>query len=263
MTSLPHLDFLNDKLYVCDIVTNRVKRISIENYCLFVEEHTTINYDKPTITAGMKVVSDSIYAIFGYSRTAHNILLADVTGSIIDSIPYTILDDKKIDNSKVGTFYVSMSLSPDRKYLYVCNKTYNHVRKYQINNNSLSFIKEYCLTEPKYKIKSGQPIQTEDNMALWGEMFIGEKYIYIVTNPEYRKDFVRRREEANSLGKLHTAIPDSDSYILVFDYDMNLLNSYLCDGHFTWIALTPDPSVIYAADDIDHCLKKYTLTDLF
>lgn len=263
LTSIPHIDFFNDKLYVCDIVTNRIKRISIDSRCLSVDDYSTIKYNTPTITAGMKVVSDSIFAIFGYSRSSHSILLADISGSIIDSIPYTILNDKKIDNSKVGTFYVSMSLSPDRKYLLICNKTYNHIRKYQVNNNSLSFLKEYCLTEPRYKINSGQPIQTGDNMVFWGEMFIGEKYVYLVTNPEYRKDFERRKVEARSLGKHHTAIPESDSYILVFDYDMNLLNSYLCDGHFTWIALTPDPSVIYAADDIEHCLKKYTLTDLF
>jgi len=263
LTSIPHIDFFNNKLYVCDIVTNKIKRISIDHSCLSIEDYSIIKYNTPTITAGMKAVSDSVYAIFGYSRSSHSILLADISGSIIDSLPYKILNDKKIDNSKVGTFYVSMGLSPDRKYLYVCNKTYNHVRKYNISDNSISFSKEYFLTKPKYKINTGQPVQTGDNMVFWGEIFIGEKYVYLVANPEYRRDFERRREEAGSTGKKYTALPDSDSYILVFDYDMNLLKSYLCDGHFTWIALTPDPSVIYAADDINHCLKEYTLTNLF
>lgn len=59
-----------------------------------------------------------------------------------------------------------------------------------------------------------------------------------------------------------TALPDKDSYILVFDYDFNYVRSYLCDGHFSWITLTNNPTIIYAANEREHCLTKYTLTGL-
>lgn len=262
LTSLPHIDYVDGSLYVGDIATNRIKRITSDGDSLLVEDFTTIKYNVPTIMAEMKVVSDTLFAIFGYGRTSHNILMANKSGVVTDSIPYTILDDTKIDHSKVGPFYVSMAISPDRNYLFICNKTYNHIRKYQIEKNAINYISQYNLTDPKYKIKSGKPIQTGDNMTFWGELFLGDKYIYLVANPEYRKDFELRKNIATREGNTVTALPDKDSYILVFDYDFNYVRSYLCDGHFSWITLTNNPTIIYAANEREHCLTKYTLTGL-
>ena len=260
LTSLPYISYCNKSLYVCDIATNRIKKVISNVDTLITNDYCSINYSNPTITAGMEAVSDSLFAIFGYSRTHHAIYLVDNKGNITDSITYSILNDFKIINSQVDPFYVSMRYSPAMNILYIINKTYNHIRAYRIKHKKIHLISEYALTQPMYKVKSGKPIQMKNNLTLWGELFVGEKYIYLVANPELRSDFEKRRDDAYSQGSTFTALPGKDSYI--FDNDLNLLKSYLCDSHFTWIALTDNSSVVYASDKRNHCLTKYILEGL-
>lgn len=262
LSSLPYVDYLNGWLYVGDIATNRIKRVAVKGEKLVTEDFVTIKYSNPTITAGMEVLSDSLLAIFGYCKNSQNIYLVDKTGIVLDSIKYSLLNDQKIDDSKVSPYYISMSYHSSNHRLYVYNKTYNHIRIYNIIHNTIELISHFNLTEPKYMIKSGKPIQSGKNITLSGEIFLGKDYVYLVANPELRSDFEKRREDAYSKGITLTAVPDTNSYILIFDYNFNLLKSYLCDSNFSWIALTEDASIVYASDKRNHCLTKYILEGL-
>ena len=262
LSSTPQIGLYNNTLYVTDMVTDKIKGIFIQNDSLTINDITQIKYTEPTITANSKVINDSLFVIFGDQKDAHQLLLCNNDGVILNSIDYHILDDENIDLSKVPTFYVSMDISPCREYLYVCNKTFNHVKKYHIHNNTINHLSTFYLTEPKYTVKKGKPITEEDNVKFSANIFVNEQYIYIVANPESRGAFLQRLDEAQKQGERVTALPDSNSYILVFNHKMELLNSYLCDTQFETITLTPDPSIVYAADYRSHGLTEYKLTGL-
>ena len=58
------------------------------------------------------------------------------------------------------------------------------------------------------------------------------------------------------------SVLDDNSHILVFDYDFNFVKSYLCDCNARFLALPPDPSVVYATDMTNNRLVKYILSGL-
>ena len=262
LTSTPHIDIFRNTLFVFDMVTDKIKKVDILEDSLVVHEVTKIHYNKPTITANAKVINDSLYVIFGALQDSHKLLLCDHNGSILSDIDYHILDDRNLDFSKVGTFYISMCMSPCRKYLYICDKTFNRIKKYKIENNLIEEISTFHLTEPKYSIKKGKLVIDGSNIKFNGNIFISEEYIYIVANPETRKDFLNRFQLAQKLGNRVTALPDKNSYLLVFNHNLDLLNSCQCDSQFESIVLTSDPHIIYAADYNSHGLTKYILHGL-
>lgn len=262
LTSNPQIDIYNNMLYVTDVITDRIKRVRIDCGSLVAEDIAQIRYNKPTITANAKVINDSLFVIFGALQDCHQILLCNKNGTIVDSVDYHILNDNSIDFSKVGTFYVSMHLSTCRQYLYVCNKTFNHVKKYHIRNNRINHVSTYFLTEPKYSVKKGKLVTSEDNVKFSGNIFINDRYIYIVANPESRRDFLDRVRIAQKRGDRVTALPDNNTYLLVFNHQMELVKRFHCNTQFETIALTPDPCIIYASDYRSHGLTKYSLHGL-
>lgn len=262
MQSSPHIDYFNGSLYAADMITNSVKiftplKEEFKSSALF-----KINYNTPTLTADFKVISDSLFVVFGYSPTSHSLLLINGQGDIVDSLSYHILEDPKIDHSTVGQFYLSMHLSPCREYLYVHSKDYNYIKKYQIKNSTLNNVETHFLTQPKYKVVKGKPLKKEDNVRFSGNIYVGEKYIYIAANPESRGEYERRREQAHRDGYRVSYLPDNNSYIMVFDHNMNFIQSYLCDANFEWLVLTDNPSIVYVSDYRTHTLKQYQLPNL-
>ena len=188
--------------------------------------------------------------------------IVDAQNKLIDSLQIFQIDNDKINHSKIRIINASIRLSPDRKNLFVCNSKYNHIEKYSIENNKLNKIKSYTVLEPKYTIRKGKPIM-ENNHLMWnGSIFTSDKYIYVVSNPEKWGDYLKRLEDAKFSGKSLSEFA-GNSYILVFDYDLNFIKSYKSDDCFKWITLAPDGRTVYASTYLDGCfLKKYNLEDL-
>ena len=87
-------------------------------------------------------------------------------------------------------------------------------------------------------------------------------YIYITMDPESMREYNARQRREKQEGIRGSIKPGNDSYILVLDYDLNLIKSYLSDSDISNLALTSDPSVVYATNSRENRLIKYTLPGL-
>ena len=173
---------------------------------------------------------------------------------------YYLLNDSRIDYSRFR-YNIDMKISPCKNYLFV-RGDYNSVSKYKIADNKITFQKQMFLIEPLYEIKESLPIKKGSHMELNPNIFIGDKYVYIVTNPELQHDKNSRLKKSVSEGIMPESVLDDNSHILVFDYDFNFVKSYLCDCNARFLALPPDPSVVYATDMTNNRLVKYILSGL-
>ena len=142
----------------------------------------------------------------------------------------------------------------DRKSFYAS--------KYQIEDGKISLVDKVMLVEPKYVVKNGTPVMEPENVILNNRIFVGEKYLYMTADPEKVSDMKEREKRAREEGRRESAAPGNDSYIVVFDYDLNFIKSFRVDSDVWHLALTPDPSVVYASDYRENRLKKYVLADL-
>ena len=71
-----------------------------------------------------------------------------------------------------------------------------------------------------------------------------------------------KKAEEEGRGDKEWAHPGNDTYILVFDYDLNLVKSFRSDCDIINLAVTTDPEVVYATDLRENRLVKYTLRGL-
>ena len=118
------------------------------------------------------------------------------------------------------------------------------------------------LIEPKYSIKKSKLLMDSQHLELDGEIFVSEKYGYLVADPELRGDFLSRLDNAQKSGEKMCEFA-GNSYILVFDYELNFIRSYKCDDSFKWITIAPDEKTVYASTYLDGCyITKYTLEGL-
>ena len=258
----PYTDLYRNTLYANDPGSDKVLKVDIVSDTLQVTEYFSHPHSNSAFTINIQAVSDSLFVFFQGTRTGGQIILTDNTGQVLDTIAYPVLDDPELGKDILVNFNVSMALSPCGNWLYVQNYRYNNIRKYSIAENKMALAETYTLLEPKYTIEKGKEKMDPENVIMHAGLFAGEKYIYMPACPETLKDSRERDRKAEEAGQRGSSTPDTNSYLLVFDYDFNLVESYSCDAQFSWVVPGPDPAIIYAADMENHCLRKYTLTGL-
>lgn len=258
----PMIDLYGNNLYANDIVGEKVLRVNLGTDSLQVEEYFRHRFNKTDFAMNIQAVSDSLFVFFLGTRRGGMLALTDYTGEVLDSLAYPIVDDPELPGNIPVNFNVSMKLSPCGRWLFVQNYKFNNLRKYEIASSRIALSGTYNLTEPKYIIADGNYKVQNDNVIMNGELFVGEEYIYMPAIPETLGQYRVREKQAKRDGETMFAYPNSNSHLFVFDYNFNLIKSYVCDARFKWLALTPDPEIIYAADFWEHCLRKYTLTGL-
>lgn len=250
----PHKDYYNGKLYLLDMATNRIKSVTVDDDSLKIENLFTYKGSSASFILAFNVINDTTFAFFTQRRQSAHVFIVNHKNKVLDSLDYRVIEDKRIKNEKLERVFISMNISPNRKDLFIVNRLFNSVKKYNIENNKLSFDKEKFIVEPRYYVKNGLPKDKKDNLILDSEIFVSEKYLYLVTQPEYRSDYNKRVYDDK--GKV-LYVPDN-THIIVMDYDMNYIRTYKCDHYFKRIALTNKDGVFYAADIENHCLQKYT-----
>lgn len=262
LISSPDLAIHRNSLYLLDQRTDKLKKIDIQNDTLKTMELQKFALDEPMFFLEVQVVSDSLFVIFAEDfHSVKKIMLIDRDNNIIDSVRYDLLEDERVDRSKYR-YNVEMELSPCKKYLFVSSHLFSYISKYTIEDNNISLVKKIALVEPKYAVKKSIPIMQLENVNLNNRIFVGDKYLYMTANPESVKEENIRSDLARAEGRMMQASPGNDSYITVFDYDLNFIKSYRVDSDVWHLALTPNPSVVYASDYRENRLKRYVLTDL-
>lgn len=251
----PHKDYFNGKLYLLDMAINRVKSVAVVGDSLRVEDLFAYNGSSAVFIPAFNVINDTTFVFFTQKRESAHIFIVNHQNEVLDSLDYDVMEDERIKNEKLERVFISMNISPNRNNLFIVNRLFNNIKRYNIENGKISFAKEEFIVGPRYDVKDGLPIDKKDNLILDSEIFVSEKYIYLVTQPEYRSDYNKRIY--NDKGQV-PYVPDN-THIIVLDYDLNYLRSYKCDHYFRNITLTDKDGVFYAADMENHCLQKYTL----
>lgn len=262
LISSPDIDLWNNKLYLLDQRKDEVKRVKIQCDTLITEDVMKLGLKDPMVFLNLEAISDSVFVMFvsNFDRI-RSIMLLDINNHVLDSLSYYPLEDEKINQSSYN-FNVNMELSPCHNFLYVSCNQYDCISKYEINDNRISRAKKIFLSEPKYSIKKGRPIYSIDYISCNCSIYVGEKYIYITMDPESMREYNARQRREKQEGVRGSIKPGNDSYILVLDYDLNLIKSYLSDSDISNLALTSDPSVVYATNSRENRLIKYTLPGL-
>ena len=253
-------------LFLHDIIKSSVVQFRYKKDNIKIESHIDLRQrDKGCVTEELQAISDSLFVIrvndiappyCGY------LAIVNTHNEILDSLQIFQVEDSKVDHSKIRIINASMRLTPDRKNLIVCNSKYNHLTKYRLENNSLKKQLSRIVLEPKYTVKKRRIQRSGKHLEWGGNVFTSDKYIYVVSNPESRESYLERVDRAKKTGEAMSEFIDN-SYILVFDYDFNLINSYKTDAQFKWITIAPDEKTIYASTYGDGCyLTKYHLIGL-
>lgn len=262
LISSPDIDLWNNKLYLLDQRKDEVKRVGIHNDTLITEDVMKLGLKDPMVFLNLEVISDSLFVIFVSNfDQIRSIILLNQNNKVLDSLSYFPLDDKKINQSSYN-FNVDMELSPCQNFLFVSCNQYDCISKYRVNGNKILKDKKIFLSEPKYSIKKGRPIYSLDYVSSNCSLYVGEKYIYITVDPESMKEYKAREKREKQEGVRGSINPGNDKYILVLDYDLNFVKSYLSDSDISNLALTSDPSIVYATDSRENRLVKYILSGL-
>lgn len=258
----PDMDMYGNSLYLLDQRTDRLKRVDIGKDTLLVHELMRVQANDLAIFLNVEVVSDSLYVFFTSDFDNNkSILLMDNYSQVLDSLSYKILNDDRIDQSK-HRYNVQMKISPDRKILFISSMQFNKISKYHIKGNDIECIDEVFLTEPKYDIKGKVLAVKEDNIEMNARLFVGDKYVYLVVDPEYKRDFDKRRKHAQANNVRESKAPGNNSYIMVFNYNLEFIKTYICDYNIANLALCQEPDIVYATDAVNNCIVKYKLPGL-
>ncbi len=259
----PFIDLYGNNLYANDIMGEKVLKISIDTDSLIVEEYFKHQFRQPAFAVNLQAASDSLFVFFLGTRTGGRLALTNNTGQVLDTLVYPVLDDPNLAKDNQVNFNLSMTLSPCGSKLFVQNYRYSNIRRYSIAENKITLDKTFTLLEPKYTIKNGKEKMAEDNVVMNQPYLVaGEKYVYMLANPETLKENREREKKASADGQRSAGDPQSNTYLLVFDYDFNLVQSYLTDAHLSYLTITPDPATVYASDHENHCMRKYTLPQI-
>ena len=262
LISSPDLALYGNSLYMLDQRADWIKKVEIHGDTLKTFDLQKLSLGEPMFFIEIQIVSDSLFVIFAENFNGEKkIVQVDRDNNIVDSVVYSFLDDENVDCGKCR-YNVEMELSPCKKYLYVSSHLFSGISKYQIEDGKISLVDKVMLVEPKYVVKNGTPVMELENVILNNRIFVGEKYLYMTADPEKVSDMKEREKRAREEGRRESAAPGNDSYIVVFDYDLNFIKSYRVDSDVWHLALTPDPSVVYASDYRENRLKRYVLADL-
>lgn len=102
------------------------------------------------------------------------------------------------------------------------------------------------LFEPHIEIKDGVPLYKDEHVKCDGRVFTTKDRIYIISNPETVKEEIDHLAYAMRTGMARD-IHSRDKYILVFDYDFQLISSHVLDHWLNWMIFLPDQKTFYAS----------------
>ncbi len=249
---------VNDRFYACCGMTNSILEYRFENDSLIFTNRYNLSRKVQSVIDRFKVGADSTFVMYLTRMKSNHLFIVDAHNRVHDSLDYMPFSDERLDVSKIKRNNITMAMDRDRETLFICNATYNTLQKYSVKENKFELLKEQMFLEPHLDLSTGAP-KAEDNHIIGdGKIFMGEKYLYVVSNPETAGEFRARNEEAKKQHIMLSSLA-GNSYILVFDYDFNFVKSYICDTHFTSISIAPDGKTIYAANEENQRLRKFLL----
>ncbi len=260
----PESDLFDNKLYLLDQIADKIIKVEIQQDTLITYPVMKLQPNTLMAFSDIEVISDSVFVLFASdSDYLQSIQIWDNKNRILDSLSYVPLESEKFN--QVYRFNINMGLSPCKEYLFISCNQYDCLSKYHIKENKINKGCKIFLTEPLFSANKGKPEKDEEYIRTNLATYVGEKYVYVTVQPELMKDYRARHKKAQEegRGRHERNEPGNSSYILVFDYGLNLIKTYLTDSDIYNLATTPDPATVYATDWKDNRLVKYDLPGLY
>ncbi len=247
-------EFLMAMAMQYDRVTNRFSAFD-----LYKQEMVTYLVSPDTISLvgnvhlkrdlqSVNYINDSLLVFINFYPD-QKIGLINTGAEVIYEEEYNTLDDDRI---KTGHAYhsVDMSVSPDKNYIGVADGRFPAILIYRNTPNGFELKWKKILFKPLYDFNSEKKWYKfrEEHYAGFRSLYLSDKYIYLSCDDTQIIDIRRKAPKQK-----HT-------YLLVMDYDGNIVNKYLLDKFVSDFTLSPDERSLYAViDDPDYLIAKYKL----
>lgn len=196
----------------------------------------------------IKYINDSLMAFVNF-YPYQKIGLINSDAEIVYEEEHNPLSDERIKTTN-GYYNANVDVSPDKTYTVVTDSDFTSIQVFMNKPDSLQLKWEKILFKPKYRINSEKNwfILNDDHYYGFRWLYLTNKYIYLSCNDRQVIDSREKRPNPK-----HT-------YLLVMDYEGNIVNKYLMDKFFAIFAVSPDDKSLYAnIDDPDLLIAKYAL----
>lgn len=234
---------LNSTFCVWDLGKQAINlyKVSAEGF----EKARTNYYNKinPSQIRNMSNTEDIILTSVPYQA-----LLIHNSKGLVDELPYRIVED---DNLDYFNHYnqSSIELSVKNDLIFASDLYLPYLAAFTYKNNKIVKLWDKMVFKPEYVIKNRWLAYKKDSYIGFDYMSISDRFIYLsylgvtITGDSYD---MRKMLKQISL--------------MVFDFDGNLVKSYLLDQNLTTFTVTPDDRVLYGLiSDPDFYIVKYNL----
>lgn len=196
----------------------------------------------------VKYLNDSLMVCVNF-YPHQKISLINTNAQVLYEEPHTILGDDRIQTTN-GYYDVMLDISPDKKYTVIADGDFTSVKVFINKPDTLELKWKKILLEPKYNFnpqKNWYMLRDENYFGFRG-LYLTNEYIYLSCDDN---QMINVRQKMPNLR--HT-------YILVMDYDGNIVHKYLLDKFIVCFTLSPDRKSLYAMIDTpDFLIAKYSL----
>ncbi len=238
---------VTETLFVADVYTNETSSFIIGDNAIIQTSRHLLPI-KDGFLQRYKILDDTLCVALVCYPNRHKIYTINTAAGIIkDSIDYKIFEDNSADPQKNNLLSLDMTVSPDKKSLFISDRVYNVLKKYKIEDTHIEFEKEYMFLEPHMKIRNGTAYLEDSHLKAEGNIFATNEYVYMVSAPETIREFKDVLDyslKTQSMGTWVTKI----RYILVFNRDdLSFVKSYVMDYRIMWLEMLPDNKTFYAS----------------
>ncbi len=233
----------SNKFFVWDYYRNIMVKFLISDSVKQVGQDS-IGHDLLKI----KSITDSTFVALSVFPN-QSIGIINSKGEYLDKLPYKVISDDDLDYEH-HLFSSTITLSYDKKYVAAVDMIFPWIALYTINNNKLILKWKKMVFKSNYYIRNKWLKIDEGQILGFENVKMTDKYIYVCTQGE---KYIK--------GDSHYEdIRPKCTYLLTFNLDGELINSYVLDKFFRVFDVTPDDKYLYAVtDDPDLYVIKYTL----
>lgn len=238
-------DYLTNRFSVFDMYTQEMITYLVSADTISLIRKVNLKKDMQSV----QYINDSLL-VFNNFYPHQKIGLMNAKRDVIYEQECNPLNDDRIKTTN-AYHSIKLAVSPDKKYTVAVDGSFASIQVFFNKPDTLELQWEKILFEPKYKFNSKNDwyIRDDDNSDGFSTLYLTSKYIYLKCSD--------RRVRDSRMG-----VPESkhSSYILVMDYEGNIITKYLMDKFFVPFTVTPDDKYLYATIyDPDFLVAKYSL----
>ena len=245
-------DNISSTLYIENLVLRTIYAYSISENSIIKQNNFKMDYSKNSenelnVLNGFGQVTDSTFIFL--NRTPSEAKIIDLKGNLYFSMPIKTIDREEMDYSSNKYFQMNLLISPDRSTVGIIDTDLHHIAVYKLENNRLIPHSKRQWLEWDISYTNGWYVANKDHYYFTSPRRMTDIYIYSV---------VQDRTMKNAWNEKRFQV-QRDTYLLVFDFDCNLVAQYYMDIPFHTYVVTNDNKYLYALNHHEMEIIRYEL----